>query len=155
MDAHRSTIPPDPEFGSFGPGPLWSGEEPEPEAYLRLVANPFLALVALVAWLMALYESIFGGFAGALTPMLVVILLAALGLLPFTLQFHCLDCGGTGRLSRWKKHACHMAMHRRDSGVRRRFRGPGPSLQLVLWVWFLMAVAMFLNTLGVRLPASP
>jgi hypothetical protein len=155
VDAERSTIPNDPDFGTFRPGLLSGRLDDEPEAYLRLVANPFLALVYFVAWLMAMYESIFGGFAGALTPMLVVMLLAALGLLPYTLQYHCLDCGSTGRLSRWKKHACHSALNRRDAGAKRRFRGPGPTLQLVLWMWFLMAMAMFLNALGLTLPTSP
>ena len=155
MDAQRWTIPPDPEFGSFRPGPLSDSEEGDPAAYLRMVANPFLTLVALVGWLMGLYETIFGGFAGALSPMLVVILLAALFLLPRTLQYHCLDCGGTGRLSRWEKHICPMSLRRRDAGVRRVFRGPNPHLQLVLWLWTLAAIAMFLNALGVRLPSSP
>ena len=68
----------DPEFGSPLPFPLIAEIQGDPEGYLRLVANPFLAFLFIAAWLRVLYEAIFAGFAGPLTPMLVLLLLAAI-----------------------------------------------------------------------------
>ncbi|MDB5350414.1 MAG: hypothetical protein JWN86_1661 [Planctomycetota bacterium] len=154
MDVERSHDPPDPEFVSQRPGLLSGGLGTEPEVYLRVVANPFLGFLYLVVWLVALYHSSFGEFAGPLTPMLLVMMTASLALLPNFMQFHCLDCGGTGRFLRWRKHVCQRAMERRDSGRPRRFRGPSPPLQVVLWLWALVAFAMMLNALGL-IASSP
>lgn len=138
----------DPEFGSFYGGPLAGGFDGDPESYLRLVANPFLGFVYLTAWLAVMYETVIVGFAGPLTPMLLAILIAGLWLTPQLIHFHCLDCGGTGRLPRWRKHACPKSLQRSAAGRPRRLRGPSPPLQVILWVWVLMALALFVNALG-------
>lgn len=150
MDVERPQEPPEPELAGFRPGPLgtWMGDEPE--AYLRLVVNPFLALLYLVAWLMALYYSVVSWFAGALTVTFIVTLIFGLWLTPYFIHYHCLDCGETGRLLRWKKHVCHRALARRESGRRRMLRGPSPPIQVVLWFWFLLALAMLLNAVEPR-----
>ena len=145
MDVDRTLLPPDPEFGSHRPGLLsgWLGGKPE--AYLRLVANPFLAFAFVDVWLIVLHESVVGEFAGPLMPILVVVLLAGLGLVPSFMHYHCLDCGKSGRLLRWRKHVCHKALARREAGVRRKARGPTPPVQVILWIWLTMATAIFAN----------
>lgn len=138
---------PDPEFGSYRAGPLIGGLDGQPEAYQRLLANPFLGFVYLTGWLAAMYETVAIGIAGPLTPMLLAVLVAGLWLVPHLMQYHCLDCGGTGRLLRWRKHVCHRAMERYDAGRPRRFRGPSPPLQVVLWLWGLLLGALLVNAL--------
>ena len=46
--------------------------------------------------------------------------LASLVLVVFLFQYHCLDCGATGRLSRWRDHACdrRVAARRRHGSTR-------------------------------------
>ena len=144
----------DPEFGSQRPGLLAGSIDDEPEAYLRLLANPFLGFTYLVAWLVILYQSILGGFAGPLTPTLVAILIPGLGLVPGLMEYHCLDCGRSGRLLRWRKHVCHRSMARRDAGQRRPFRGPTPWVQVLLWVWVVMAGVIALHAMQVLIPSA-
>lgn len=139
VDLVRSASPPDPEFRSTRPGLVLGGLGSEPEAYLRLLANPFLGFTYLLVWVTALYQSTFGLFAGALTPVLVTVLLFGLWLIPMFMQYHCLDCGKTGRLSHWRNHSCLPSVVRREVGKRRRFRGPTPVIQVVLWIWLMMA----------------
>lgn len=153
MDLERPQPPVDPEFGSYRPGLLLGDLGDEPELYLRLVANPFLALLYLVGWLVALYKTVFGGFAGPLWPMLLVILFAGLALFPYFLEYHCLDCGRTGRLARWRRHLCERSLARLESGRRRRLRGPNPWVQLTLWFWALLALAVVLNGLDLLVPS--
>lgn len=156
VDAERPNLPavPDPEFGSYHASPLAGGLESDPESYLRLVANPFLGFVYLTAWLGVMYKTVAEGFAGPLTPMLLAILIAALWLIPHFMQYHCLDCGATGKLLRWKKHLCHRPMQRREAGRPRAFRGPSPPLQIVLWLWTMLLLALFVNALGLFSRAS-
>ena len=92
-----------------------------------------------------IHEAVVGGFAGPLSPILVVILIAGLGLVPMLLQYHCLDCGGSGRLTRWRKHICYVSVARRDVGRRRRFRGPTPPHQILIWFWVVMAAILAFN----------
>lgn len=148
MDLDLSAPSNDPEFGSLRSGLLAGSLDDEPEAYLRLIANPFLAFAYFVFWLIMLYQTILGGFAGPLSPMLVAILIAALGLVPMLMQYQCLDCGGSGRLTRWRKHVCHVSIARRDSGRRRRMRGPTPPNQVLLWFWFVIAAALAINAIA-------
>ena len=136
----------DPEFGAFHAGPLMGGLD-DPEAYLRLVANPFLGFVYLTAWMVLLYETVAVGFAGPLTPMLLAVLVAGLWLIPQLMHYHCLDCGGSGRLLRWRRHVCHRAVERRDARRPRRFRGPTPPVQVILWFWMMMTAALLMNAL--------
>lgn len=153
MDLDPSAPSNDPEFGSNRSSLLAGSLDDEPEAYLRLIANPFLAFTYFVTWLIALHQSVLGQFSGPLSPMLVAILIAGLSLFPVLLQYHCLDCGGSGRLLRWRKHACYLSIARRDAGRRRRFRGPTPPIQVLLWFWVVIAAAVAINSvdwMGVR-----
>ncbi len=154
MDLERSSPPPDPEFGSNRPGLLFGDLGGEPEVYTRLVANPFLALAFLAGWLIALYESIVGGFAGPLTPSLVAVLFCSLGLIPFLLHYHCLDCGRTGRIMQWRKHVCRKSLGRRESNRPRRLRGPTPPVQVIFWIWALIAAVALLSQAGWSLTPS-
>ena len=101
-----------------------------PQSFQRLIANPFLAIVGLIAWSALLREAIparriefYLGF------------VFVLPLLPYLLQYHCLDCGRTGRLRRWREHECERVKARRISKKPRRFRGPTPNTQTVLWCY--------------------
>jgi hypothetical protein len=105
------------------------------DGYQRLVANPFLALLA---WLVAfglMSESMKRQNAALLMTGIILLFVAC-----FFLQFHCLDCGMTGWLLRSWAHACPAVVARRQSQVVRRFHGPGLKLQLVAWFILLMAV---------------
>jgi len=148
LERPNLAVAPDPEFGSFHSGPLMGSMESDAEGYLRLVANPFLSFCYLTAWLAVMYKTVAEGFAGPLTPMLLAMLVAALWLIPHLMHYHCLDCGGSGRLLRWKRHVCHAMVQRREAGFPRRFRGPTPPLQIVLWLWLLLAAALVVNALG-------
>lgn len=152
MELDRAITQNDPEFRSVRSGLLVGDLGGEPEAYLRVVANPFLGFAYLDGWLIVLYEAIFVGFAGALTPMLIVMLIAGLGLVPHLMQYHCLDCGRTERLSRWRRHHCPRPLERRETGRPRRLRGPSPPIQVVLWIWLLMIGAMMLHSWDVLRP---
>jgi hypothetical protein len=101
--------------------------------FQRLVANPFLALAALVGWVIGLRRA----YEARNLPVLLV-LVASLGGVVFLLQYHCLDCGATGWLFRWKSHACPRSLARQRDGRPLRFRGPTPTTQLVLWGYALL-----------------
>ena len=98
----------------------------DPRAYQRLVVNPFLAFLALIGWV-ALMR--FGYRERLLPAFLLAQVLPVLAY--FAVQYHCLDCGATGRLSRWKDHACESVVARRLAGRPRRFRGPNPRSQML------------------------
>jgi hypothetical protein len=108
-----------------------------PQEYQRLVANPFLAVLGLIVWVVAMRQAL------ALRN-LAVVLLTLLGLvaLGYLLQYHCLDCGATGLLSRWKSHACERVRARQQFDQVRRFRGPNPVFQTVLWGYLLAVLAI-------------
>jgi hypothetical protein len=106
-----------------------------PERFLRLVANPFLAMAAGVGWLAALKAVSWSGRIDVLLQVLVCLVL--IGLLP---QYHCLDCGRTGRLSAWRLHRCEAVRCRIEAGLARRFRGPKPLTQTIFWVMATLAV---------------
>jgi hypothetical protein len=108
-----------------------------PQEYQRLVANPFLALVGLIAWVAAFRWALNRRSLGAVGPV-VFGLVAVFALL----QYHCLDCGATGSLFRWKSHACDRVRARQEADQVRRFRGPNPVLQTVLWGYLLAGVAI-------------
>jgi hypothetical protein len=105
--------------------------------YQRLIVNPFLAvLVFVIIVAIALYAirtEILGLF-----PFLVILVL----LDPFLVQYHCLDCGATGWLIRYRKHGCPTVVARFQLGEHRRFRGPSVKLQLVGWLVSLAAAAV-------------
>jgi hypothetical protein len=109
------------------------------EAYQRLVTNPFLAAAAAVAWFAVLRDTLRAGDVRWGLP-----LLGAGLLLPFLVEFHCLDCGRTGRLARWRSHNCDAVTLRRSLGRPRLIRGPSPVTQFKLWlIAAAAAVALF------------
>ncbi len=107
-------------------------------AYQRLVVNPFLALLALIGWV-ALMR--FGFRERLLLAFLLAQVLPVMAF--FAVQYHCLDCGATGCLSRWKDHACESVVARQLAGRPRRFRGPNPRAQMLFWIYGLMALAWY------------
>ncbi|GIW88585.1 MAG: hypothetical protein KatS3mg108_2909 [Isosphaeraceae bacterium] len=116
------------------------------ESYLRLVANPFLAIavVLLTLWSLRLIGRLpwAGGskFALGVAVLMIGFVLGLRGL-----RYHCLDCGGSGRLTRWRSHLCPAVAERRLSGQARRWRGPTPGLQLLLILWVLVAIVVFIG----------
>jgi len=130
----RSPRAHDPEFDQpRAPRPVLY--EIDPREFQRLVLNPFLFVLALLAWFaltrFALYQKQFSTLLVAQT-----FLVAAY----FLIQFHCLDCGATSRLSRWERHACERVVARQLADRPRRFRWPNPMIQLTLWFYVLLAV---------------
>jgi hypothetical protein len=152
VDARGPALPPhDPEFES----PLAPGILPPldaPENYLRLVANPFLGILGFLGWLAALiwttHLDIDRELIGPLVPIIAVAFLFGLWRIGPLFQYHCLDCGATGRLSRWREHLCPASALRRQSGRRRRFRGPPLFAQVVLWLWGLFGAIMLARSWG-------
>jgi hypothetical protein len=108
-----------------------------PQEYQRLVANPFLALFGLIVIIQVFrlgLELRNLGVAG--------LALFGLPVLNYLLQYHCLDCGSSGRLFQWESHACPSVLARRQNGRARRFRGPNPVLQTVVWGYVLTGVGI-------------
>jgi hypothetical protein len=131
VDPGRTTFDPDLDFQPQRP--LRDSIEPVDRCQ-RLVANPFLAVLA---WLVA-----FGLLSESLRRQNLAVFMTAVALwfvAFFFLQFHCLDCGATGWLLRSWAHVCPAVVARRQNPLVRRFRGPGLRLQLVAWFMFLMA----------------
>lgn len=129
--------------------------DPAPEAYLRVLANPFLAAWAFLTWLFAArnYRTIIDA-AAALGPIGPDLARVALGLgalaAPLLLQYHCLDCGATGRIGGWRRHACGAVVERRRIGRPLRLVLPSPGVQMIFWV---AAVAGVVFLLGRLIPA--
>jgi hypothetical protein len=164
IPASSASPPPLPTSTPTPPTPPPAGRDPEfdpvlntsaleldhsPESYQRLVANPFLGFFAIVAW-MAVVLILFQGIFGPFTPMAAILMLAALALLPPLFQYHCLDCGATGRLTEWRRHMCPSVAERRLEGRTRRIRGPAPPIQVLLWLWVLMALIVAAAALEIR-----
>ncbi len=104
------------------------------EGAQRLVANPFLAVLAWIVVFGLLRESLKRQNLALFMTAIILLFVAFL-----FLQFHCLDCGTTGWLLRSRAHACPAVVARRQSQAVRRFRGPGLKLQLVAWCVFMTA----------------
>jgi hypothetical protein len=136
-DVRRDTFDADLDLQPFRP------EEPdEPiDEYQRLVANPFLALVGWLAAVGLVREAVLRRNLLLFLLSFVIFLLSF-----FLLQFHCLDCGATRWLLRYRLHACPAVMARRADRRRRRFRGPRLKLQLAGWFW-LIAILFVLGML--------
>lgn len=107
-------------------------------AHQRLVANPFLAFLALILWAWGIRLA----YAAKSLPTLVTLAFGLLGV-GLLLQYHCLDCGSTGSLFRWRRHACDRVLARHMAGRARRFRGPNPATQTLLWSYLAILVAIF------------
>jgi hypothetical protein len=114
-----------------------------------LVANPFLALFWLIAviGLVRLALEIRNLF-------LAGVALCGLAALKYLLQYHCLDCGSSGRLFRWDSHACPSVVARRQSGQVRRLRGPNPVLQTIVWGYLLAGLAILAAALLLAIRAA-
>jgi hypothetical protein len=149
--------PRDPEFdlGPAAPGGLITPPI-NPHLYLRIVANPFLGFAGLLGWLYLLVlvfrelrriPELFG----PLAPVVVLAFAMLLWLVPGLFHYHCLDCGRTGRLSRWREHMCARSNWRRAAGRPRRLRGPPPFVQVVLWLWGLLILGLWVKS-SWRLP---
>jgi hypothetical protein len=108
------------------------------QGYQRLVANPFLALLATIAWFFLIVQIVKSKQLVLFWPALVSVVLVV-----FLFQFHCLDCGTTGRLTRWRDHACEPVRLRYEAGFSRRVRFPNPVVQTVFWFYVLLMVAIF------------
>jgi hypothetical protein len=106
--------------------------------FQRLVVNPFLAVLVFII-IVALWREGVTRRSPALFQLGVGLVLVDV----FLLQYHCLDCGATGWLLRYRRHACPTVMLRWQRGEWRRFRGPGVKLQLVAWL-ILVAAALVL-----------
>ncbi len=138
MEASRRHEAADPEFdASTAPPPRLRDFDP-PE-HQRLVVNPFLAVLGLLglAWLAReLTHSPMVALAGLLVLPLVM--------LPYLVQYHCLDCGRTGPYPRHRGHACPGVLARWREGHRSRFPFPTPWAQVVVWGWVIGAIAVLL-----------
>ena len=108
------------------------------EAYQRLIANPFLGVLALGGSWLAFRAAI-----EARQLDLEVLAASTVFVSRWLLQFHCLDCGSTGWLKRWRDHECHAVRGRLASHRPRRIRGPKPSTQTVLWFVGLLLGALY------------
>ncbi|MEW4570753.1 hypothetical protein AB1L88_23045 [Tautonia sp. JC769] len=117
-----------------------------PGSYRRILANPFLGFLGIGLWVAALRQAVvnridrlglvlaFGGLA-----------LLAVVVLPRLFRYHCLDCGRSGRLTRWKRHVCPAVARRIVEGRPRRFRGPRPLAQTFFWAVVLAVVLSLVN----------
>ena len=113
--------------------------------FQRLVVNPFLAVFGFII-VAALWYEAFSRHAPAFFQFGVGLLVVAVLLV----QYHCLDCGATGWLLRYRRHACPTVVWRWQRGEWRRFRGPGVRLQLTAWLIFLagMVVLVLIAWIG-------
>jgi hypothetical protein len=102
------------------------------QRFQRLLANPFLGATGIVAWV-ALMRKVVEYQRIDLT-VVVLLLVVPLG---YLFQYHCLDCGATALVTRWRSHRCAAVELRRASGRGRFLHGPTPMVQTVLWVFFL------------------
>lgn len=116
----------------------------------RLVANPFLALLVFLGGLSMFGQAmLIDGM-----PMVPLALgaLATVALSIYLLHYHCLDCGKTGWLFRWRYHCCAVVADRQRTGTGRLMPGMSPVNQTLLWT-MLMCVAVMVVAIvesGVR-----
>lgn len=59
----------------------------------------------------------------------------------YLLHYHCLDCGKTRWLFRWRYHSCPAVADRQRMGTGRLIPGPSPVTQTLLWT-MLMCIAV-------------
>jgi hypothetical protein len=146
MEPRQQPPPHDPDLDPPRRATGASGDPPlHVEEFQRLVANPFLALF----WLIVLCGLVREALA---EKNLGLVGIAACGLLVIghLLQYHCRDCGATGLLFRWRSHACPSVLARQQTGRARRFRGPNPTTQLVLWIYVVIGTGILLAVVLAR-----
>ena len=105
------------DFDPPAAGATMARRRPTPSEYQRLVANPFLAVFWLIVLVRASHARPWPSrslLASSGSP------LAACSALGYLLQYHCLDCGPTGLLFRWRSHACPTRLARQQTGRARR-----------------------------------
>lgn len=124
----------------------------DPAAYRRVLANPFLGFLGLGVWASAIRQVILASMEDTrlFLPSLAIIVPLS-WFLPRLFRFQCLDCGRTGRLSRWKSHVCPAVALRIIQGRPLRFRGPGPLVQTMMWGGILAFVLMMAKASGLTL----
>lgn len=132
----------DPEFDRPGGVSLGRRVFDLPHHYQRLVANPFLALLGLCVWFASL-RGVMAMKASDARTLLFIAIYAGILLVWRLPQYHCLDCGGTGRLPHWREHECEVVKLRRAMGSPRRFRGPTPGVQMLLWFYTAIVCGVF------------
>jgi hypothetical protein len=134
--------PADSEFDA-APAPPLRLRDFDPPEHQRLVVNPFLAVLGLLGlgWLAR-------ELALSPLPALAGLLILPMVMLPYLIQYHCLDCGRTGPYPRHRRHACPGVVARWGEGRRRRVPFPTPWAQLVVWGWLLGAVGLLLAVIG-------
>ncbi|WP_169978855.1 hypothetical protein [Tautonia rosea] len=123
-----------------------------PGSYRRILANPFLGFLGIGLWVAAFRQVlVIRTDPPALFLAFVVLPALAVIVLPRLFRYHCLDCGRSGRLGRWKHHVCPTVALRIVEGRPRRFRGPGPLLQMFFWGVLLAVVLSLANLAGLTL----
>jgi len=105
--------------------------------YQRIVVNPLLGVLAWVATTALLSV---GVRRRSLALFLSGLSLLVVGFLVH--QFHCLDCGATGWLVRYRSHACPKVLARYQEREFRRFRVPNVATQITIWFYLLAAVLL-------------
>ncbi len=104
----------------------------------RLVVNPFLAVFGTILWFLLLRYTVQTRLLKLFAPVA-----ASFVLMIFLLEYHCLDCGRTGRLVHWRKHLCERVEMRRLSTAIHWSFWPSVFSQLVWWVcWLGVAAGM-------------
>lgn len=131
----------DPELDPAAPVRLGTLGD-EPQRYQRLVANPFLGFLGVLVLVTAAYHLMQAPRQSSVGDMALVLAPFALLGLPRLFQYHCLDCGTTGRLFRWRSHVCPASADRYLAGRPRRLRGPNPTAQVLLWVYVLLGLVI-------------
>jgi hypothetical protein len=114
--------------------------------YQRIVVNPFLGVLT---WLV-MFALIRAGVRSQ-SSTLFLIGLSLLFVAFVFLQFHCLDCGATGWLFRYRRHACPSVVARYQNREVGRFRVPNVKIQMTIW-FYLLAGALFLLVLFLSAP---
>jgi hypothetical protein len=145
----REPLPPhrDDEFRRPPPVPSIADDPDQPiQEFQRLVANPFLGLLAFLAWLLALHGWVLNTRNGLPVPLRLLMILSGV-LIPLLFQYHCLDCGRSGSLLRSQRHACDAVLDRRRTGRPRRLR-ISFTLQFFLWVLALVLLAIAIRSAG-------
>jgi hypothetical protein len=100
--------------------------------FQRLIVNPFLAVLLFVI-IIAILRS-------AAQTQSTALFQLGIGLIAvdvFLVQYHCRDCGATGWVFRYRRHACPTVVARFQRGEWRRFHGPSVKLQLAGWILLL------------------
>jgi hypothetical protein len=106
-------------------------------AYQRLLVNPLLTVstwVAVAALIrLALRRQDLTWFLTGIVLLFVP---------PLLVRFHCCDCGGTGWLLRYRRHACSPVVSRWQGQQVARSRWPGVGIQVMAWLYVLIGALL-------------